>query len=68
MGAIPIDTITWGAGWNIQANQSVAFEPTLEARNPAANDPATAWCPTTAVYGNGTFGGSPGTAGTGCLP
>jgi hypothetical protein len=68
MGAIPIDTITWGAGWNIQANRSVAFEPTLATRSPAANDPATAWCPTTAVYGNGTFGGSPGTAGAGCLP
>jgi hypothetical protein len=66
MGPMPIDTVTWGAGWNIQANQSVALNPTLMARNPAANDAGTAWCPTVAVYGNGALGGSPGAAGTGC--
>jgi hypothetical protein len=67
-GGLPIDTITWGAGWNIQANRSVAFEPTLMTRNPTANDACASWCPTTAVYGTGTLGGSPGAAGIGCLP
>jgi hypothetical protein len=66
MGSTPIDTVTWGAGWTIQPNRSVALNPTLMARNPASNDAGTAWCPTIAVYGNGTLGGSPGAAGTGC--
>jgi hypothetical protein len=32
-----------------------------------ANDPAYLWCPATAPYGDGTFTGSPGTAGDGCM-
>jgi hypothetical protein len=67
MGAVPLDTVTWGAGWTIQPNRTVAFEPTLMTRNPAANDAGASWCPTVATYGNGTLGGSPGAAGAGCL-
>jgi hypothetical protein len=67
LGGLSIDRFTWDSAWTIPAGRSIAAEPSWLAPNPVVNDLPTAWCPSTASYGNGTFTGSPGSAGAGCL-
>jgi hypothetical protein len=68
MGSLVVDRFAWDAAWTIPTDQSIAAEPSVLAPHPSTNDSPSAWCPSTAPYGNGTFTGSPGAAGAGCAP
>jgi hypothetical protein len=61
-----LDRISWDASWTIPADQAIAAEAAWLYADPVSNDPAYLWCPVAAPYGNGTFTGSPGTAGDSC--
>jgi hypothetical protein len=65
-GNVLIDRVTWSAGWPIQANRSIAFEPSVFNRDESANNAPANWCATSSAYGGG-FTGSPGAVGSGCL-
>jgi hypothetical protein len=68
MGGIPIDRFAWDATWTIPAGQALVAEPAWLYTDPTSNDAELLWCAATAPYGDGSFTGSPGTAGDGCYP
>jgi hypothetical protein len=64
-GVLPVDMVSWDAGWSVPAGQSLRLDPVHFKRQPGANDARSAWCVSTELY-DGANAGTPGTLGAGC--